>query len=150
MHQHFKVFRSLYAVKILNIGRDKNQQTEQTKIRLLVKSSLIRVNTVCHSHLRLLDALLHCKPKLFHFRTLRVPIFRVPIFRRFPVKAICKAKPISMAAESKAFRLITVFVSFEIHVMDDHSDVAVLLFELMFHYSIHNVIQICCVMVLPI
>ena len=39
---------SLICRKILNVGLDKSVKTVQTQIRLLFRSSLIRVHTVCH------------------------------------------------------------------------------------------------------
>ena len=70
-----------FTIKILGIGTGRSEQTVQTQMRLLIKEHLMRVYSVCHCILCLMDALLHycitVKPK-FHLSKIIVIIFSAP------------------------------------------------------------------------
>ena len=68
------------TVKILYTGIDKLEQIVQIQIRLLLQEQSDQDLHCLSFHFHLLDALLHCKTKLFHFRTLYRNYFRCPIF----------------------------------------------------------------------
>ena len=60
----------IITVKILCIGTDRSQQTEQTKIRLLLKKQSDQGLHCLPLHQHLLDALMQCYIKLTNFRTI--------------------------------------------------------------------------------
>ena len=73
------------TVKILNIGTYMSEQTVQILIRLLLKSSLIRIYTVCQSIYIFLGHYCFVKLNCFILRTTLVVSLGVPIFRVFKV-----------------------------------------------------------------
>ena len=77
-----------YTVKILNIGTCMSEQTVQILIRLLLKSSLIRIYTVCHSFYIFWRHYFIVKLNCFILRTTTVAGLGVPIFRVFTVRVV--------------------------------------------------------------
>ena len=77
----------MYAstVKILNIGTCMSEQTVQILIRLLLRSSLIRIYTVCHSFYIFWRHYFIVKLNCFILRTTTVAGLDVPIFRVFTI-----------------------------------------------------------------
>ena len=73
------------TIKILNIGTCMSEQTVQILIRLLLKSSLIRIYTVCHSFYFFWRHYFIVKLNCFILRTTTVAGLGVPIFRVFTV-----------------------------------------------------------------
>ena len=71
----------MYTIKILNGMTDRSEQTVQTQIRLLLKEQSDQGLHCLPFHLHLLDVLLHCKTKLFHFGTIMVTMLGVYYFR---------------------------------------------------------------------
>ena len=69
------------TVKILNIGTYMSEQTVKILIRLLLRSSLIRIYTVCHSFLIFWRHYFNVKLNCFILRTTTVAGLGVPIFR---------------------------------------------------------------------
>ena len=82
---HLDLQSLLTTVKILNIGTYLSEQTVKILIRLLLKSSLIRIYTVCHSGFIFLRHYLIVKSNCFILRTTTVVSPGVPIFRVFTV-----------------------------------------------------------------
>ena len=68
-------------MKILSIGTDRSEQTVRTKIRLLLKEQSDQGQHCFPFHPHFLALLLHCKPKLFLFKTVMVKISGVPSSR---------------------------------------------------------------------
>ena len=75
----------LTSVKILNIGTCMSEQTVSILIRLLLRSSLIRIYTVCHSFYFFWRHYFIVKLNCFILRTTTVASLGVPIFRVFTV-----------------------------------------------------------------
>ena len=82
--QVVKLFNSC-TVKILNIGTCMSEQTVKILIRLLWRSSLIRIYTVCHSFYIFWRHYFIVKLNCFILRTTTVAGLGVPIFRVFTV-----------------------------------------------------------------
>ena len=76
------------TVKILNIGTCMSEQTVKILIRLLLRSSLIRIYTVCHSFYIFWRHYFIVKLKCFIFRKTTVAGLGVPIFRVFTVLSV--------------------------------------------------------------
>ena len=76
---------SFLTVKILNIGTCMSEQTVKILIRLLLRSSLIRIYTVCHSLYIYWRHYFIVKSNGFILRTTAVAGLGVPIFRVFTV-----------------------------------------------------------------
>ena len=74
------------TVKILNIGTCMSEQTVKILIRLLLRSSLIRIYTVCHSFYIFWRHYFIVKLNCFILRTTTVAGLGVPIFRVFTVQ----------------------------------------------------------------
>ena len=74
-----------FTVKILNIGTCMSEQTVKILIRLLLRSSLIRIYTVCHSFYIFWRHYFIVKLNCFILRTTTVAGLGVPIFRVFTV-----------------------------------------------------------------
>ena len=77
------------AVKILNIGTCMSEQRVQILIRLLLRSSLIRIYTVCHSFYIFWRHYFIVKLNCFVLRITTVAGLGVPIFRVFTVFLVC-------------------------------------------------------------
>ena len=73
------------TVKILNIGTCMSEQTVKILIRLLLRSSLIRIYTVCHSFCIFWRHYFLVKLNCLILRTTMVAGLGVPIFRVFTV-----------------------------------------------------------------
>ena len=86
-----------FTGKILNIGTCMSEQTVKILIRLLLRSSLIRIYTVCHSFYIFWRHYFIVKLNCFIFRTTTVAGLGVPIFRVFMVVLICLLKIISFS-----------------------------------------------------
>ena len=76
----------IYTVKILNIGTCMSEQTVQILIRLLLRSSLIRIYTVCHSFYIFWRHYFNVKLNCFILRTTAVAGLGVAIFRVITVR----------------------------------------------------------------
>ena len=76
------------TVKILNIGTCMSEQTVKILIRLLLRSSLIRISTVFHSFYIFWRHYFIVKLNCFIFRTTTVAGLGVPIFRVFTVSGV--------------------------------------------------------------
>ena len=81
-------FSNNCTVKILNIGTCMSVQTVYILIRLLLKSSLIRIYTVCNSVYIFWRNYFIVKLNCFILRTTMVVSLGVPIFRVFTVSII--------------------------------------------------------------
>ena len=84
------------TVKILNIGTCMSEQTVKILIRLLLRSSLIRIYTVCHSFYIFWRHYFIVKLHCFILRTTTVAGLGVPIFRVFTVL------PVSPLSQNRA------------------------------------------------
>ena len=78
------IIRALHTIRILCIGTDRSQQTEQTKIRLL----LIRVYAVCHSISIFWMYLCNVTSNFSIFLTIMATVWGVPNFRIFTVRGV--------------------------------------------------------------
>ena len=76
---------TIATVKILNIGTCMSEQRVQILIRLLLRSSLIRIYTVCHSFYIFWRHYFIVKLNCFILRITTVAGLGVPIFRVFTV-----------------------------------------------------------------
>ena len=76
-----------FTVKILNIGTCMSEQTVYILIRLLLRRSLIRIYTVCHSFCIFWMHYFLVKLNCFILRTTTVAGLGVPIFRVFTVSS---------------------------------------------------------------
>ena len=80
----------LFTVKSLNIGTCMSEQTVYILIRLLLRSSLIRIYTVCHSFYIFWRHYFLVKLNCFILRTTTVAGLGVPIFRVFTVQIFAR------------------------------------------------------------
>ena len=73
----------IYLYLIVNIRTDRSEQTVQTLIRLLLRSSLIRVCTVCHSISIFQTKQCTVKPSCLNFKDNYNNCFRCPNYKIF-------------------------------------------------------------------
>ena len=82
------------TIKILNIGTYMSEQTVLILIRLLLRSSLIRIYTVCHTVYIFWRHYCIVKLNCFILRTTTVVSLGVPIFRVFTVMFVLWLRPL--------------------------------------------------------
>ena len=92
-------FASMTTVKILNIGTRMSEQTVYILIRLLLRSSLIRIYTVCQSFYIFWRHYLNVKLNCFILRTTTVAGLGVPIFRVITVVVLTDFSKVDMCID---------------------------------------------------
>ena len=97
--------KTMCTVKILNIGTCMSEQTVKILIRLLLRSSLIRIYTVCHSFYIFWRHYFIVKLNCFILRTTTVAGLGVPIFRVFTVVEFANSKDPIQAALNEPLQL---------------------------------------------
>ena len=112
--QDANLYSFLTTVKILNIGTCMSEQTVKILIRLLLRSSLIRIYTVCHSFYIFWRHYFIAKLNSFILRTTTVAGLGVPIFRVFTVMVIQKLEiavttlPVISQRQAREFPYFTI------------------------------------------
>ena len=91
---HCQISKYICTIMILSFWTDMLGQTVQTQIRLLLRSSLIKVYTVCHSVCIFWTQYSMVESQSSNFRVITANFLGVRIFRKFTVHAKTMYRPV--------------------------------------------------------